>query len=168
VTLVQLGFNHFTYSFSLFLSVFYLTRLCSDFSQERNGEDWHRKTGGLTSRRLRGSESYTCKNIRITSTGRDVGSTQNGHPVHRPHLPRRPTPRATGPILPARRFIIPCKSILWPVLSANEGMCELTAAVNWEIPARFKRWSADDGIMISTINIVRDLTMFRRVEYSSP
>lgn len=145
-----MSLNHFTYSrFPLFLPVSRSLLdglLCSGFSQERNGEDWHRKTGGPTLRRPRDSGSYTCRNIRIISTGRGVGSTRNGHPVHRPRLPRRPTPRATGPTLPARRFIIPCKSILRPVLSANEGMCELTAAVNWEIqdPARFK-WSTDDS-----------------------
>lgn len=103
------------YSFSLFRlflcpAFFIKLRPCS--FQERNGEDWRRKTEGPTSKRPRGSGSYTCKNIRITSTGRGVESTRNGHPVHHPRLPRRPTPRATGLTLPARRFIIPCKSIL--------------------------------------------------------
>lgn len=45
-----------------------------------------------------------------------------------------------------------------PYFPLNEGTCELTA-VNWEIPARFKR-SADDGVMISTT-----LTLYLRFSH---
>lgn len=79
--------------------------------QERNGEGWPRRTEGRTSRKPRGWGSYTCKNIRTTSTDRGVGNTRNGPQGHPPLRRPRPTPRAIGPILPVPRFIIPCKSI---------------------------------------------------------